>query len=131
MKCVELNKAGNFDTWEPSKIRELKEKRFASDLGKKLLYENELIRVWEITLFPKERLPFRKQNRDFYWVSLTDAKIICRYSDGKIAMLYINRGDYELRKVEDQNPIWDMENIGEYLLVLNLMELKIPIRIAS
>lgn len=131
MKCVELNESGNFDTWEPSKIRELKNDQIATDLGKKLLYENELMRLWEIALFPKERLPFRKQKKNFYWFSLTDATAIRRYACGKINMLHINRGDYQLCEVEYENVIWDLENIGEHLLFMNLMEIKISTQMAS
>ncbi len=60
LKYVAINDIGNFNTWNPSHLKELKENEISTNLGQKVLFENEYLRIWEVVLLPKERLPFRK-----------------------------------------------------------------------
>ncbi|WP_411031603.1 hypothetical protein [Spongiimicrobium sp. 3-5] len=124
MKCVELNPKGNFDPWESSKVQELKEQQVSKSLGQKLLFENENMLVWEVVLFPQERLPFRKQSTNYCWVSHTNGLVISRRGDGKINMIHLKKGDSQFFKAEDTNYISDLENIGENLIFINIMEFK-------
>jgi len=124
MKCVELNPAGNFDTWDPSKLKELKQKEIDERLGKKLLFENDAIIVWEVVLFPGERLPFRKISRNYNLVSMTGGLAVSRSANGKISLVRINKGDSMFMKHEDRESVCDFENIGENILFLHAMEFK-------
>ena len=124
MKCVELNPSGNFDSWEPSKILELQRKKIDDRLGQKLLFENDKIKVWEVVLFPGERLPFRKINGNYSFTSMTEGLAISRYATGKINLVRIKKGDSMFIKHEGQAAIYDFENIGENILFLHVMEFK-------
>lgn len=124
MKCIELNPEGNFDPWEPSKLKELQKKEFDGRLGQKLLFENKTIKVWEAILFPGERLPFRKISGNYNFTSMTEGLAVSRSDNGKISLVRINKGDSMFIKHNGEESIYDFENIGENILFLHAMEFK-------
>lgn len=124
MKCVELNPSGNFEPWDPSKLLELQRKKIDDRLGQKLLFENDTIKVWEVILFPGERLPFRKISGNYNVTSLTEGLAVSRNANGKISLVRIKKGDSMFIEHEGQEAIYDFENIGENILFLHAMEFK-------
>ena len=118
----ELNPIGNFDPWQPSKLLELKQKRLSEDLGQKLLFENDTIKVWEIFLQPRERLGFRKINQDYSFVSMTDGLAVTRSSDARISLIRIDKGDTGFIPYTNEDIVRDLENIGEGPLFIHVME---------
>ena len=124
MKCVELNSIGNFDAWETSKLKESRNKEITDSLGQKLLFENDTLRVWEVVLFPGERLPFRKISANYNFTSVTEGLAISRCANGKISLVRISKGDTMSMKHEGHESIYDFENIGENILFLHAMEYK-------
>ena len=124
MKCVELNAEADFAGWEDSKILELKQGRIVENLGQKQLFENDNIKVWEVILFPGERLPFRRITHNYTFSSSTEGMAISRSASGKIVLIRINKGDSLFMKHEGDEAIYDFENIGDNLLFLHAMEFK-------
>lgn len=124
MNSLEINASGNFESWSPSKIKELKDKKISHNLGQNLLFENENIRLWEVVLLPNERLPFRKINMDYSWVALTTGLAISRYADGKIILIRIEKGDSAFLKCKEETYIYDLENKGNDILFFHLTEFK-------
>ncbi|MBD0852155.1 hypothetical protein [Maribacter arenosus] len=124
MNTLEINASGNFESWSPGKIKELKDQRISNDLGQNLIFENENIRLWEVILLPNERLPFRKINMDYSWVSLTSGLAISRYADGKIILMRIDKGDSAFLKCKEKTYIYDLENKGNDILFFHLTEFK-------
>ncbi|MGB6151358.1 MAG: hypothetical protein WBG48_05150 [Pricia sp.] len=124
MKCVEMNAIGNFDAWEASKIKETQKKDIPDNLGQKLLFENDNLRVWEVVLFPGERLPFRKITSNFNFTSVTEGLAVSRCANGKISLVRITKGGSMSMKHEGHESIYDLENIGENILFLHAMEYK-------
>ncbi|MGB5818143.1 MAG: hypothetical protein WBG90_01570 [Saonia sp.] len=123
MDCVELNKIGNFEPWDTAKIKELKNK-YLSDAVGECLYENEIIKLWEITLFPNERIPFRKLDSNYSWTSLTKGSVISRNANGKINLLRLKKGDTAYWEFEGKEIISDLENIGDNILRIVVVEHK-------
>ncbi len=124
LKYIDINASGNFNTWNPSHLKELKENQFSADLGQKVLFENEYLRIWEVVLLPKERLPFRKINLDYCWVAGSEGMVISRFSDGKIILMHLEKGDSEFLEHENKHAIYDLENIGEEILFFQMTEYK-------
>ena len=124
LKYVAINDVGNFNTWNPSHLKELKENEFSTDLGQKVLFENEYIRIWQVVLLPKERLPFRKISLDYCWVATSEGMVISRFSDGKIILMHLEKGDSEFLNHNNEQAIYDMENIGEDILFFQMTEYK-------
>ncbi len=124
MECIEINAEGNFDTWESDKLLELQKNQIGECLGQNLLFENDNVRVWEVILMPRERLPFRKSNTDCCWVSLTKGLAISRLANGRITLIRLKKGDSTFWQSENDHTIFDIENIGENLLLFHISEFK-------
>ena len=124
LKYININDVGNFNTWNPSHLNELKEKKFSTKLGQKVLFENDYLRIWEVVLLPKERLPFRKINLDYCWVAASEGMAISRFANGKIILMHLEKGDSEFLKHENGHAIYDLENIGEDILFFQMTEFK-------
>ncbi len=124
LKYIDINAAGNFNTWNPVHIAELKKKEFSTDLGQKVLFENEYLRIWEVILLPKERLPFRKINLGYCWVAGSEGMVISRFSDGKIVLIHVEKGDSEFLDHGNNYAIYDLENIGQDILFFQFTEFK-------
>ena len=124
MQFVELNPAGNFDPWEQEKIDELLHQDIKESLSNRLVFENEVVKLWDLRLFPRERLSFRRHNTNYGWVCTTGGLVITRYGNGKIDMVKLNQGDTEYFENRGKNYINDLENIGEDIVVINILEYK-------
>ncbi|SDQ72198.1 hypothetical protein [Flagellimonas zhangzhouensis] len=124
MQCVELNPVGNFDPWEQEKIDELMHQEISESLSDNLVFENEFVKLWDIHLLPGQRIPFRKQNRNYGWVCTTGGLVLTRYGNGKIDMVKLNPGDTQYFEYKGKNYVNDLENIGEDTIVINILEYK-------
>lgn len=125
MKCVQLNPEGNFDLWDLEKIRELNDSSNLKDsVGQKLLFENETSRLWDLTLWPTQRIPFRKHLYPSSLVCMTSGLAISRYGNGKIELIQFDKGDTEYIQPNEGNFIYDLENIGEQILNLYILEFR-------
>jgi hypothetical protein len=124
MDYIEINAVGNFETWEPSKLKELKDRKFGHATGQKLLFEDGNVRIWEIELFPDERLPFREINMHYCWVARTDGLVITRSDNGSISLIRIKKGDAQYREYEGEAFMFDVQNIGEETLYFQVTEFK-------
>lgn len=124
MQCVELNQVGNFDPWEQEKIDELFHMELSDSLSDRLIFENERVKLWDLYLGPGERIPFRKINSNLGWVCPTGGLAICRYGNGKINMVKLDPGDAEYFEYQSKNFVYDLENIGEHPISINILEYK-------
>ncbi len=124
MESVQINPIGNFDSWESSKLLELRQHQISECLGQKVLFENANIRLWEVVLLTNERLPFRKSNRDCCWICMTNALAISRIENGQINLMRLKKGDTTYWQSENEQTIFDLENIGEEILVFHIMEFR-------
>lgn len=122
MELVELNPVGNFNSWEDSKLEEIKQANFSTDIGT-ILFENKEIKVWEIFLKPKQRLPFRAHYNNYSCSSLTGALLLMRNVNGQINMLRMNKGEHFFWEFEDNgSTVHDVENISENVVKIAVIE---------
>jgi len=124
LKYININEVGNFNTWNPAHVEELKNNEFSTKLGQKVLFENEYLRIWEVVLLPKERLPFRKINLDYCWIAGSEGMVISRFSNGKIVLMHLEKGDSEFLDHQNKHAIYDVENVGGDILFLQMTEFK-------
>lgn len=122
MELVELNPEGNFTSWEDTKLEELKQANFSTDIGT-ILFENKEIKVWEILLKPQQRIPFRAHYNNYSVSSLTKALLLTRNINGQINMLRMTKGEHFFWGFEENgSTIHDIENIGENLIKIAVIE---------
>ena len=83
------------------------------DVGTRLWFENEAIRVWEVRLKPGERAPFHAHTRRYFWTVVDGGIGRQRTADGTMITREYNVGDtsYSEHSPEDVM-IHDFENAG-------------------
>ncbi len=126
MSLIELSPVGNFESWEITRLNELRSEQFVETLGQSPIYENDEFRLWNITLNPKERLPFRKITNDFSYTFITEGFGVFHQGNGKINFGQFKIGDvfyYSIKKRGET--ILDFENISLGVLKFMVFELKL------
>lgn len=124
MDCLELNPVRDFTKWEANYIEELNLLEFKESLGSMLLFEDDSIKLWNLKLEKGERMPFWRNNKDYSWISETDALLKSRFGNGKIALVRIAKGETKYQENSGKNYINDLENIGETTAIFKVLEYK-------
>ena len=109
---AEIIEEGTFDLDEYAD--ELRAAPTNLDVGTKLRYENEYVRVWEVDLQPGERGPFHAHTRRYFW-SVVDGGIgRQRYADGTYKVRRYYDGDTSFSEHSPEDPHFhDFENYGD------------------
>ncbi|MFD0798355.1 hypothetical protein ACFQZJ_12860 [Maribacter chungangensis] len=123
MVLTKINPIGNFDCWSPSWLREIKNKNFSSNIGQPL-FENAELKLWQIVLEPKERLPFRRHLNAYSCNCLIDGLLLSRNANGAIDLLRFERGETYFRECKEE-AIHDLENVGENTVKITIVEDKL------
>lgn len=125
MKTVELNPSGSFTNWKPSTLKELRDESIEESFaGANLLFENNYLKLWDITLSPGERLPFSKKSTNYSWTCLSGGKTVSHSADGTIRLYKIEKGEICFFKFKNKNHISDIENVGKNIIVIHIIEYK-------
>lgn len=124
MDCLELNPAHDFSRWEENYIKELHTLEFKESLGNMLLFEDDTIRLWNLKLKGGERMPFLRHNKNYSWISETDAVLKSRFGNGRIALIRVNEGDTQYIENSEKEHINDLENLGKAPAVFKVLEYK-------
>jgi beta-alanine degradation protein BauB len=91
-------------------------------VGTTLLFENERIRVWDITLEPGERLPFHR-HRTFYRCE-AGGRLRVRTPDGDEAEYDSPADEVQFHAIgADDRVVHDLENIGDTTVRFTTVEL--------
>ncbi len=121
MRQVELNPKGDYTNWECEKIDELLQDQYPYQLGT-LVMENENFRLWELELFPMERLSFRKQPSNYSWSCVTGGTVIFTNGNGKIDLLFFKKDDYGFINNAGKLIVSDLENNGRSVIRFHIYE---------
>ena len=125
MKTLELYPTGSFGSWDPRKLQELKENRvYDAFEGGSLIFENNYLKLWEITLYPGERLPFCRKNSNYSWTCISGGQTVTHSADGSITFYVIDKGESRFFEFRNKNHISDLENTGKNILVIHILEYK-------
>jgi len=63
------------------------------DVGTRLWFENDRIRVWEVRLGPGERTPFHAHTRRYFWTVVDGGTGRQRTADGTVIVREYHTGD--------------------------------------
>jgi hypothetical protein len=114
---------GTFDTAEFA--GELRRAPDNHEIGTTLRFENDVVRVFDITLPAGVRCPFHVHDRAYFWTVVESGRGLQRYDDGT----YIVK-DYELGETRflthspEHRMIHDLENVGDTTLRFVTVEFK-------
>jgi hypothetical protein len=94
------------------------------NVGTRLLFENDRVKVWEIALPPGARAPFHHHVHPYFYVCVSPGRVRTRFPNGH----YVE-GDEEIGGVAfmehsgEQPGIHDLENVGETTIRYTTVEL--------
>jgi len=123
MKLIELIKVGDFASWDQQKLDEIKKQEFSETIGN-FLFENEEIKLSQIILEPKERIPFRRHLNSYSCTFLTDGQLVSRNINGQIGLIRAKKGDILFWECHENEMIHDLENLGEETVKITVVEQK-------
>ena len=120
----ELTTSG-FDGWSDEVKQEFQTNRYNGQIGTDLMFENDSVRVWHMTLQPGERMPVHRHVLTYFWTAVTPGRFLQRTYDGTTY-----ESDYEagLSHFYDvgfgEFALHNLENVGTAEMVFVAVELK-------
>lgn len=94
------------------------------EVGTRLWFQNDRIKVWEIDLAPGERGPFHAHTRRYFWTAVEGGTGRQRSPDGTLKVRRYEVGDTQYSEPSLADPmIHDLENAGETTLRFVTVEL--------
>jgi hypothetical protein len=112
-------------TFDPAEFRdELETAASNLDVGTRLWFQNDRIKVWEIRLAPGERGPFHAHTRRYFWTVVEAGIGRQRSPDGTFKVRRYEVGDTQYLEQSPPTPmIHDLENLGDSTLRFITVEL--------
>jgi hypothetical protein len=95
-------------------------------IGTRVLFENDRIRVWDLSVGPGERLPFHCHTTTYFFTCVAGGRMINRFADGNEVTVEMADGDTWFSAIDDEPEIHDLENIGSTLVRFVTVELLAP-----
>ena len=94
------------------------------EVGTRLWFQNDRIKVWEVNLAPGERGPFHAHTRRYFWTVVEAGTGRQRSPDGTLKVRRYEVGDTQYSEPSLADPmIHDLENAGETTLRFVTVEL--------
>lgn len=124
VKCVELNRKGNFDRWDPEKLEELKTLDANRSSLNYDLFQDEHVKLSIIILDAYERAPFRVLHHSFDLICLTGGAAITRFSHGGISLVMFEKGEHIHQDIYGKTMVNDLQNVSNGLFILGIIEYK-------
>ena len=114
------------DTFDPADYAaELERAPENRMLGTSLWFENDHIKVFEISLEPGERGPFHIHDQTYFWTVIEPGRGLQRFPDGSVITRDYALGETKyLEHSPDDALIHDLENVGDSRLRFVTVALK-------
>ena len=94
-------------------------------LGTALWFENDHVRIFEVSLGPGERGPFHVHDATYFWTVVEPGRGLQRFADGSFVVRDYALGDTRYLIHSPDDPlVHDLENVGETTLRFVTVELK-------
>ena len=117
MQSEQVLEEGAFARWPASLRRELQDNANNLEVGQRVLFEDDQIRVWSIELEPGQRLPFHRHTHDYTWTCLTPGSGLTHYGTGDAYRVTYQRGDQAFYDQQAKGDFThDLQNIGDAAL---------------
>jgi quercetin dioxygenase-like cupin family protein len=110
----------DFDTYRD----ELERAEENTQVGMRVLYENERVRVWRIELEPGDRVPFHTHRNPYVWICTDGTTGAHRENDGKEQLFDYHPDEIDYLPIRPgEKLIHDLENVGDARLGFIVVEL--------
>lgn len=95
-----------------------------TEVGTRLLFENDRVRVWEIVLEPGRRTPFHRHVHPYFYVCASPGRVRTRFPNGYYVEGDEEAGGFAFMEHAPENPgIHDLENVGDTTVRYTTVEL--------
>lgn len=94
-----------------------------TEVGTRVLFENDRVRVWDLDLGPGDRVPFHRHATPYFFVCVDAGRAISRFPDGNAMTLDYAEGATWFDEVDHGPEIHDLENVGDTRLRFTTIEL--------
>jgi hypothetical protein len=101
------------------------EKIPSTEVGSKLLFENERVRVWDLRLAPGESTGLHAHHRDYFYVVIGDGELEALNADGSLLHRgTMQDGEVHYRDIDDEPAVHEAFNVGQKVWRNIIVELK-------
>ncbi|MEM7059100.1 MAG: DUF1330 domain-containing protein [Pseudomonadota bacterium] len=120
----ELTTSG-FQGWSDEIKQEFRTNAYNGQIGTDLMFENDSVRVWHMTLKPGEKMPVHRHVLTYFWTAITPGRFLQRTYDGTT---YESDYDAGLTHFYDvgysEFALHNLENVGDTMMIFVAVELK-------
>jgi hypothetical protein len=81
-------------------------------VGTAVLFENERVRVWDLTVEPGARIPFHSHTTSYFFTCVEGGSMINRFPDGNQVTLDMDDDATWFSTIDAEPEIHDLENVG-------------------
>lgn len=114
-----------FEGWSDEIKEEFKRNEFNGNIGSELVFENDRVRVWHMTLAPGEKMPVHRHVLDYFWTAITPGRFLQRTYDGTTYESDYEAGLTHYYKVgEGEFALHNLENVGDTTMIFTAVEFK-------
>ncbi|MEL6998403.1 MAG: hypothetical protein AAFP68_09075, partial [Pseudomonadota bacterium] len=90
-----------------------------------LVFENDSVRIWHMTLAPGERMPVHRHVLTYFWTAITPGRFLQRTYDGTTYESDYQAGLTHFYDVgAGEFALHDLENVGSITIIFVAVELK-------
>jgi quercetin dioxygenase-like cupin family protein len=93
------------------------------EIATRLLFENERVRIWELSLEPGERAPFHCHAVPYFFVCVDGGQALSRFTNGTTVSMEYAVGDTWFDEMANGFEVHDLENVGSTRLRFTTVEL--------
>ncbi len=112
---------GTYDTAEfAGELRAADDNR---QVGTRLLFENDRVRIWELDLAPGQRAPFHCHAAPYFFVCVDGGEALSRFTNGSTVAMEYRVGDTWFDEMANGPEVHDLENVGSTRLRFTTVEL--------
>ncbi|MEM8699495.1 MAG: hypothetical protein AAGF44_10015, partial [Pseudomonadota bacterium] len=120
----ELTTSG-FKDWPDEIRREFEQNAYNGRIGTDLVFENDSVRVWLMTLKPGEKMPVHRHVLTYFWTAVTPGRFLQRTYDGTTYASDYEAGLTHFYDVgQGEFALHNLENIGATTMIFCAVELK-------
>jgi quercetin dioxygenase-like cupin family protein len=94
------------------------------EVGTRLLFENDRVRVWDLTLEPGERLPFHRHRTSYFYRCEAGGRLRVRTPEGEETEYESPVDEVHFHEISPgELVVHDLENVGETTVRFTTVEL--------
>jgi len=107
------NRSVDFATYDTDEFRdELAAAANNREVGTAVLFENDRVRVWDLTVEPGGRIPFHAHTTSYFFTCVEGGRMINRFPDGNQVTLDMDDGATWFSAIDADPEVHDLENVG-------------------